>query len=349
MPQPPTMDLSKLRGRKRRSVNANTESLVASEPLERGQEMPLLVRPQTEGVDLASWAAGQRDWIEKELDSRGAVLFRGFGLDQPDDVETFIDSVWRGSLEYRDRVQPRSQVHRNVYTSTEYPPDQVIEQHNENSYAYTFPQRIVFLCLVPAEKGGFTPLTDGRAVVGNLDPELRDRLLERELMYVRNLGEGFGISWQTAFQTEDREDMEAFCEANQIEVEWRGGDRVRTRSVRPAILRHPVAGELSWFNALVSSHDSTLEPSVRQALLTDYAPDELPKNVFWGDGSPIEPETLAEIRRTIAASSLEFPWQAGDLLALDNILVAHGRTAYEGPRRVVVGMAKPTDLGQLAA
>jgi alpha-ketoglutarate-dependent taurine dioxygenase len=34
-----------------------------------------------------------------------------------------------------------------------------------------------------------------------------------------------------------------------------------------------------------------------------------------------------------------FPWQAGDVMVIDNILAMHGRKPYRGPRRIVVAMA----------
>lgn len=35
------------------------------------------------------------------------------------------------------------------------------------------------------------------------------------------------------------------------------------------------------------------------------------------------------------------PWQAGDLMLVDNIRTAHSREAFEGPREVLVSMADP--------
>jgi alpha-ketoglutarate-dependent taurine dioxygenase len=42
------------------------------------------------------------------------------------------------------------------------------------------------------------------------------------------------------------------------------------------------------------------------------------------------------------------PWQAGDLMLVDNIRTAHSREAYEGPREVLVGMAEPIRVSYAA-
>ena len=53
------------------------------------------------------------------------------------------------------------------------------------------------------------------------------------------------------------------------------------------------------------------------------------------------PEALAAIRAAYEQEMVSFPWAEGDVLMLDNMLVAHGRRPYAGPRKVLVGMAEP--------
>ena len=70
-----------------------------------------------------------------------------------------------------------------------------------------------------------------------------------------------------------------------------------------------------------------------------FREEDLPYNTYYGDGTPIEDSVVAEIREAYRQERLEFPWRAGDILMLDNMLVAHGRNPYSPPRRVLVAMA----------
>ena len=79
----------------------------------------------------------------------------------------------------------------------------------------------------------------------------------------------------------------------------------------------------------------------RRSLLAAFAEDELPSDARYGDGSPIEDVTLRELRDAYEAETTSFEWQNGDVLLLDNMLVAHGREPYEGPRKVRTAMVDP--------
>lgn len=135
--------------------------------------------------------------------------------------------------------------------------------------------------------------------------------------------------------------MEKYCRGAGIEFEWKEGNRLRTQQVRPAVARHPRTGEMVWFNQATAFHVSTLEPALREALLAELPEEEVPKNVYYGEGSRIESAVLAELREAYRQETVAFSWQEGDLLLLDNMLVAHGRTPFVGPRKIVVGMAEP--------
>ena len=331
--------LSELRAGQRKAISS--EELVTAGRLMPGATLPLLVRPVSPGLNLAVWAAHNRDWIERRLDKHGAVLFRDFLVGDVSDFEWLVNSVSTEILEYQERSSPRSQVSGRVYTSTEYAASQSIFLHNENSYQLNWPTRIFFYCVTPAASGGETPLADTRRVFGRLRPETRERFARKQIKYVRNFGAEFGLRWPFVFQTTDREVVEQYCRRNEISCQWRDGDRLRTESVRPGILRHPRTGEWSWFNHAAFFHVSTLEPVMRDALLSELGADDLPNNTYYGDGTEIEPEVLDEIRAAYREERVCFPWQKGDVLMVDNLLVAHSRTPYVGARKVVVAMADP--------
>ena len=65
----------------------------------------------------------------------------------------------------------------------------------------------------------------------------------------------------------------------------------------------------------------------------------LPRNIFYGDGQPIEIEVLNHIREVYNQEKIKFQWQKGDIMMLDNILTAHARETYKGERKVAVAMA----------
>jgi alpha-ketoglutarate-dependent taurine dioxygenase len=325
----------------RPAVKISPETLVRTYPLDAERGFPWVVEPATEGCDLRAYAAGHREMLETELAARGAILFRGFRLSGMEEFQALVGALSAGALEYRERSSPRLQVSGNIYTSTEHPQDQRIFLHNEQSYNLEFPRKILFFCAQAAVEGGATPIADCRQVLKDVPAAVRERFSRLGYLYVRNFGGGFGLSWQEAFQTADRGEVEAYCNAHRIELEWRDGGKLRTRQRRQVIARHPRTGTESWCNHLTFFHVSTLEPAVRDLLLSELREEELPNNTYYGDGSPIEDEVLEALRASYRRSTLTFPWRQGDVLLLDNLLTAHGREPYSGPRRVVVGMADP--------
>jgi len=52
----------------------------------------------------------------------------------------------------------------------------------------------------------------------------------------------------------------------------------------------------------------------------------------YGDGSPIEDSVIEEIRAAYQQESTTLTWRQGDLLVLDNMLVAHSHTDSQNIR-----------------
>jgi alpha-ketoglutarate-dependent taurine dioxygenase len=324
----------------RATMNIAEGGLVEIEPLDPDLELPLLIQPRVRGIDLIAWAGLNKALINDNLRKRGGILFRGFHLESPVEFQDFISVISGELLHYTYASTPRTQVSGKIYTSTEYPANQHIPLHNEMSYARSWPMKIWFYCETPAESGGETPIADGREVFKRISAEVRDRFACKKVMYVRNYGEGVDLSWQEAFKTSNPARVERFCIDAGIEFEWKAGGRLRTRQVCQAVTVHQASGEKVWFNQAHLFHASSLDPDIRGKLLSQFDPENLPRNACYGDGSPIEMEALEEIRKAYEQSAIIFPWRAGDILLLDNTVIAHGRRPYQGRRKVLVGMAE---------
>jgi alpha-ketoglutarate-dependent taurine dioxygenase len=334
---------SSLAGFKRKAISFSEQELVKTERL-GNSSLPLLIRPTVEGLDPWNWAVANRDFLREKLLQHGGLLLRDFGLADTAGFERFMRIACGELLEYRERSSPRNRVEGNIYTSTEYPANQSIFLHNENSYQKSFPLKIGFFCVVPPSHGGETPIADVRKVFHRVPAAIGDKFATKKVMYVRNFGSGFGLPWQTVFQTQDKAEVERYCAQAGLHVEWKENDGLRTKQVRPAVARHPQSGEMVWFNHATFFHVSTLPSSIRESLLREFKEEDLPVNTYYGDGSSIEESTLDELRGIYADETVTFQWQRGDLLMLENMLVAHGRAPFEGERRIVVGMAEPCCL-----
>jgi alpha-ketoglutarate-dependent taurine dioxygenase len=159
-------------------------------------------------------------------------------------------------------------------------------------------------------------------------------------------GVGFGKSWQDTFETSQRADVERYAQASGVELHWKEDGSVHLTHVRPATAIHPSTGEEVWFNQADQFHPSTIlaqqsnGAAVYETMMTLYRgrEDELPQNATFGDGSEIPLEFLETVRRAADRHKVLFDWRRGDLLMVDNMLAAHGRMPFAGPRRILVSM-----------
>jgi len=322
------------------------EKIVRTGLLHPDLSAPLVIEPVLNDADLIDWSRNNRELIERELGKHGALLFRGFNLASAAELERFAKVICP-ELFSDNGEHLRQAVSSGIYTPVFYPADKKLLWHNENSFNLQWPMKIWFCCSKPADHGGETPIVDSRKVFESISSGTRERFIRKGAMYVRNYGESLGLSWQKVFQTTSREEVEERCRKEKIHFEWKDGGRLVTRAIRPAVGKHPRTGEMVWFNQAQHWHLSCLDRTTRESLQALYKEQDLPRNCYYGDGSPIDDSEMDEILEVYRKLEISFPWQKWDILMLDNMLMAHGRNSFVGERKLLVAMGEMSAYSQV--
>ena len=190
-----------------------------------------------------------------------------------------------------------------------------------------------------------------RALTQAVGAEAMALMKERGVRYSRTLpcredGRRMGnyYSWEASFGTSDHD--EAIMRQRGYEWEWKNDRRTLTyRWRRPGVAPDPSDPSRDlFFNQLVVLHHSYYLDYPRAVelgrVLTD--PDDWPSNTAWGDGEPIDQEFVDFVRAETWKCTVGVSWQKGDLVFLNNMLVAHGRMGFNptSKRKIMVSLTK---------
>jgi alpha-ketoglutarate-dependent taurine dioxygenase len=339
-----------------------------------GSRLPLVIEPLgREGRPvpaLTAWIERNHEVLRHKLTEHGALLFRGFAVDGAPDFERVARAVDPHLKNDYLGTSPRNALTEYVFSASELPPYYPIPQHCEMSFTREPPTRLFFCCFVPSSgPGGETPLCDFRKVYADLDPEVRARFVARGVRNIRNYvgpegGGRFDLwklkRWDEMFQSTDRAVVERACAANGFEPTWMPGGRLRLVNTQPAAKLHPLTGEPTWFNHSQVFHLSAVPAEYRRIaarlgkpryqVLAGVAaaavrlkrrgnPLDQAMHCTFGDGTPIEDADMDHVRDAVWKNMVFIPWQKGDVVAIDNFAVSHGRMPYQGPRTVAVAWA----------
>jgi alpha-ketoglutarate-dependent taurine dioxygenase len=317
--------------------------------------------------ELMHWFAENKTQREEQLHHSGAILFRGFkALQTAEDFAAVAQHIAPEILDYAGGTTPRSAVTGKIVTSTDAPRHVVIGLHQEMSYLAPTPEfpdptpdKVMFFCETAPGGGGQTPIADMRAVYRKLPRALIDRfeqkgglILHRKLPTEKRYG--FEVTWSTAFGARDRAAMEKLAQEKNWKISWaKDGGLEITHGPSPVVKSHRVTGERIWFNQAHLLHKSVapwttawLGPRLPQRLkartMRPFIRDRFFYHSTHADGSEISLADLACIRQVIAGETVMFDWQRGDLLLIDNKLVAHGRQPYQPPRTIFAALLADT-------
>jgi alpha-ketoglutarate-dependent taurine dioxygenase len=305
---------------------------------------PPILRTETTG-DAPGWAAEHRDALRAVVAEHGALLVRGLGLRDAAEVGAVFRRLAPSGLMIEKEAFAARQVYaEGVYSSATWPANQPMCMHHELSYRLEVPSLMLFGCLTAPTAGGATAVSDSPTVLEALPKDLTERFERDGWLLTRSYNDEIGATVAEAFGTEDRAAVESYCRSNAIGFEWQPDGGLRTWQRRRAVVGHPVTGKRCFFNQIAFLNEWTIDLEVREYLVEMYGEDGLPFNTGFGSGEPLTAEIVELINQVYEANTVREPWQAGDLMLVDNIRTAHSREAYQGPREILVGMAEPVRL-----
>ncbi len=71
--------------------------------------------------------------------------------------------------------------------------------------------------------------------------------------------------------------------------------------------------------------------------------------MYFGDGSEIEDAVMDHVGEVYERNAVRFQWREGDMVTLDNMLAAHARDSFVGPRKIVVALGDLVDGADIDA
>jgi alpha-ketoglutarate-dependent taurine dioxygenase len=322
---------------RRKAIKVTPNQSVTMKLLQDSSLLPMLVEPAHEYTNIFEWLKKNREQWYSAFLKNGALLFRGFNIDSIEKMEAFSDATI--DVIYKDNAEHKPvNANGSVQIPVDYAEDQHLLWHNENTFNLTWPKKAIFACAQPAAEGGETPIVDGRLIYQELEPKLRQKFIDKGVMYVRNYetDDYIGLSWKKIFNTDSRDIVEQICLKKNIEFEWKSGDRLVTRSIRPAVLKHFETGELCWINQAQHWHFSCLSKQTQDAISKIYKEEDYPRNCYFGDGSRIQDFEMQQVLDLYRENEVVFQWQKGDAILVDNQSTAHARNPYKGQRKILV-------------
>jgi alpha-ketoglutarate-dependent taurine dioxygenase len=302
--------------------------------------------PLVEAASVAGLSWEQyRDGLRAIVAQYGSVRVRGLGLADANAVGDTFRGLASSLMIEREAFAERKVYAEGIYGSSNWPANQPMCMHHELSYSYEFPTLMMFACLKAPTSGGVTGVADSPSVLAALPQDLVSRLEAEGWWLIRSYNEDIGAAWEDSFGTSDRGAVEAYCNGNGIQFEWQSDGGLKTRQHRAAVVVHPVTGQRCWFNQVAFLNEYTMAPEVREYLVDVYGSDGLPFNTRFGNGDPLPEDIVETVNAVYEAHTLREPWQAGDLMLVDNIRATHSRDPYEGDREILVGLGDPVRLG----
>ena len=303
------------------------------------------------------WIKENKSSLEERLLCDGALLFRSFPVQNQNDFYSLLDlfiEPHEKLLDYTAGITPRKKVDKKIYTSTLAPAFVKILLHPEMCYVKNFPTKVGFYCDQPSAQGGETPLADARQILkeipGDIIKQFEDKgiIYHRRMLYLASFRKFIGktlssinvSTWNYAFETDNKEEVEAACKKFGLSYTWNQDQSLITEARVSAVQKHPITSDKVWFNTIhFFIHEKYMFGNYLGAIVRLFRKLTGERfEVFFGDGTVIPLSMKKQVLEIIDKNTWTFQWQKGDVLLIDNYLCMHGRNPFSGNRKIYAGL-----------
>lgn len=316
--------------------------------LEAGKA-PLFVECADEALrdraTFRAWFAQCRPVVDALIVQHGAVVLRGFPVSETDDFVALTAEFPGFQGDYAGGRAPRSAIKGQVMEATRLAASVQLTLHSEMAYMRDYPKRLAFFARKLAAQGGETTIGDMRGLIDDLPPATVAKLQQHKTRMATNYGPKSDSlqttyahmdlrGWNHSFFTEDPLEVERLCAAKGLTPIWNDNGSLTLLTPLDPFVPHPVTGQAMYRSVIHVRPQSQSDELTRQIRATQ----KHPTGATLGHGEALSAQELQAIDAACAARTVHWPWQAGDVMLVDNLQVWHGRNPYEGERETQVAL-----------
>jgi len=305
---------------------------------------PLVIGPSdrksaAEKNHFLVWINAHADELHEKLIQHGAILFRGFPVEDADDFESMLNNSPYKNMPYVGGAAPRNQVTESrIITANESPASEKIPFHHEMAQVPSPPGYIFFYCEKASNTGGATSLLHSAEICEKfkaIDQDFFNKVKEQGVRYIRvmpletDAQSAIGRSWKETFQVDTKEEAEKVMSDAGMNWTWLDNGDVRTETkILPAIRHDQETEKDVFFNSMVAVYTgwNDIRNQGETAVIT-------------GDGEYLNHEVMSELVKRMDENCVNFPWQEGDVLWISNYTALHARQPFAGERRILASIA----------
>ena len=310
----------------------------------KGLDFPLVLNAPNSDVAKSQqhfhhWLGDHRQELQALLIKHGVILFRGFPVSSADHFEKMLDQTDFVNMPYVGGAAPRTQVTASrIVTANESPASEKIPFHHEMAQVPTPPGYIFFYCDVAPEEGGATSLLHSAEICDRffqIDAGFASKIERLGVRYRRVMPEvtdrtsAIGRSWKETFQIETRLQAEQVMREAGMSWQWLDDGSLRTETkTLQAIRVDQETGEKVFFNSIVAVFSGWNDSRNRGV-----------NSVVSDDDELMDKEVIDQLITQMDELCVNFKWQPGDVIWVNNHTVMHARQPYKGDRLTLASIS----------